>query len=614
MHILCLGLNHTTTPLDLREKLAFSEESARSALARLGCGDCLVHIFEMVILSTCNRIELYLTSEKPDFNEIESFLSDAHGMPVSDFHAHLYRLSDEEVVDHLYRVTTGLDSLVLGEPQILGQVTRSLELALGVGACGTVLSRLFRSAIHAGKRARTETAISRNPASVSSLAASLAAREVKNLPAGQVVVVGAGEMAELAVEALRKRGAAQIVVVNRTLERAQSLANRWQAEASTFEHLESLLLEADIVISSTSAPHTIIHAPHMVEIMVQRSHRSMVMVDIAVPRDIDPQVGQIPGVRLYDLDSLDQQVKNLLAERAAEVPQVEAILAEEKARFLEYLSTLDMLPLITELRKQAEAIRYHELERTLHRLPGLTEAERQRIDAMTRSLVKKLLDTPTQRLRIEATCPHASEYATVARTLFDLPGEQGLCAFSNKGCSTTSPSAAARQPIPQQSIVSFRIYATYFATRPSALARRQTQWVIQALQKAAPGLTCEQAIITTQGDKILNKPLPEIGGKGLFTQELESELLSGAVHCAVHSLKDLPIEQPAGLTIGCIPPRADARDVLVSAKQVTLASLPLAPGASSAAQLKRWPPDPTWLSNRCEECGYPLAKGVGRAV
>lgn len=439
MYILCLGLNHTTAPLDLRERLAFSEDGVRSALARLGCGyECgLKDIAEMVIISTCNRVELYVVSSKPDFGELETFLSDAHGITVEEIHLHLYRYMDEHVVNHLYHVTTGLDSLVLGEPQILGQVTRALELALGLGACGAVLSRLFRSAIHAGKRARTETSISRNPASVSSLAASLAEKEVRNLSGAQIVVVGAGEMAELVVEALRKRGATQIMVVNRTLERAQALAHRWQAGVSTFEQFENLLLIADIVISSTSAPHTIINAPHMEDIMLKRDHRLMVMIDIAVPRDIDPEVSRIPGVKLFDIDSLNRQVQDLLAERAAEVPLVEAILAEEERRFLEYLETLDMLPIITELRKQAEGIRQHELERTLRRLPGLSETERERIDAMTRSLVKKLLQTPTQRLRTEANCPHAAEYATVARTLFDLPGEDGLCAFSGQQCSST---------------------------------------------------------------------------------------------------------------------------------------------------------------------------------
>jgi glutamyl-tRNA reductase len=448
MHILCLGINHTTAPVDLREKLAFDEESVRSTLAHLSSE--LQHVFEMAIISTCNRIELYVASSQLQFGDLEAFLSERHGVSIEEFQAHVYRYSGEDVVKHLFRVTTGLDSLVIGEPQILGQVTRALELALGVGACGAVLSRLFRAAIHTGKRARTETAISRNPASVSSLAATLVAREVNHLPGAQIVVIGAGEMAELAIEALRKRGAARIVVVNRTLERAQVLANRWQAQVATFDHLDDLLLNADIVISSTSAPHTIINAHQMNDIMLKRSQRLMVMIDIAVPRDIDPETGRIPGIRLFDMDNLEHQVVSLLAERAAEVPLVEAILVEEEMHFMEYLNALDMMPIIIELRKQAEAIRQNELERTLRRLPGLSEVERERIEAMTRSLVKKLFETPTQRLRVEAACPHASEYATVARTLFDLPGEHGLCAFSRQKCALASAAPGKRQPATAQ--------------------------------------------------------------------------------------------------------------------------------------------------------------------
>jgi len=444
MHLLCLGINHTTAPLDFREKFAFSEDRARSALAHLGCGDNAPGLSELVILSTCNRTELYVASRHSDFSTIELFLSEISSSPMADFQTHSYRYSDEQVVNHLYRVASGLDSLVIGEPQILGQVTRALELALGVGACGALLSRLFRSAIHTGKRVRTETAISRNPASISSLAASLAAREVKNLHDARVLVIGAGEMAELAVEALRKRGVTQIVVVNRTIERAQYLAQHWQAQVSTFEHLEALLLEADIVISSTSAPHTVIEAQLIADIMSRRNQRVMVMIDIAVPRDIDPAVNHVMGVKYFDIDNLDHQVEGLLAERSAEVPFVEAILKEEEALFLEYLQTLDMLPLIIELRKQAETIRASELQKTLRRLPNLSETERQRIEALTHSLVKKLLETPTARLRSEASCPHASEYATVARTLFDLQGESSICAFSNQVCSIHSPAVIRR--------------------------------------------------------------------------------------------------------------------------------------------------------------------------
>jgi len=420
MHILCLGLNHQTAPLDLRERLVFCEDTLRAALSRLGCGESIGATAEMVILSTCNRVEIYAASSRLSFSELEAFLSEARGIPAGDLHAHLYRHADSQAIRHLLNVAAGLDSLVMGEPQILGQVTRALELARGAGASGPLLNRLFQRAIHAGKRARAETSISRNPASVASLAASLAERSVRNLGQAQVVILGAGEMAELAVESLRNRGASKVLVLNRTLDRAEALARRWQAEASTFERLDDAVAAADVLISSTGAPHTII-LPGMVErIMAGRTSRPLVMVDIAVPRDIDPACGRIPGVRVYDMDSLHAKLEQSLAERGSQVPQVEAILAGEGAAFMAYFHSLDMLPLIAEVRQQAETIRQTELDKTLRRLPGLSEAERDHIEALTQALVKKLLHNPTTRLRAEAATPLAPEYAVLARALFAL--------------------------------------------------------------------------------------------------------------------------------------------------------------------------------------------------
>jgi len=434
MHILCLGINHTTASISLRERLAFSEEQIRAALARLGCGAGLGDVAEMVILSTCNRIELYAASTRPLADELEAFLSEAHNMAVDEFSTHLYRFASAEAVCHLLEVAAGLDSLVLGEPQILGQVTRALELARGAAASGPVLSRLFQTAIHAGKRARTETRISHNPASVSSLAAALAERAVLNVCAAQMVVLGAGEMAELAVKGLMKRGASRILVVNRTLEHARALAERWGAESATFESLESAISRADILIASTGAPHTLISAAMVAEAMRLRPKRPLALIDIAVPRDIDPETAAVPGVKLFDMDGLNAQLEQSLALRTAEVPQVRAILAEEQAGFMEYLDSLEMLPLIAELRQRAESIRQAELQKTLRRLPDLTEAERARIEALTEALVRKLLDAPTARLRREAACPHAPAYAAVIRTLFGLKHESGLCSFSGAAC------------------------------------------------------------------------------------------------------------------------------------------------------------------------------------
>ncbi len=420
MHIYCLGINHNTAPLHLREKLAFSDDQVRAALARLGHPTRESDISEMVILSTCNRVELYAVSKGDDASALEDFLIDSQAVSRAELAEHHYLYADMDAVAHVLNVSAGLDSLVLGEPQILGQVTHALELARGQGAVGSILSRLFQTAIHAGKRARTETHISRNPASVSSLAASLAAKKVADLASAQIVVLGAGEMAELAVEALRKRGAARVLVVNRTLKRALSLGIRWGAEASTFEHLQSALERADILITSTGAPHTLVHAPMVSAAMQKRPDRPLVMIDIAVPRDVDAEVGEIAQISLYDMDGLNAQLEDSLAKRNAEVPHVERILAEEKAAFGEYLASLDMLPLIADLRRQAETIKQAELEKTLRRLSHLEEKDRKRVEALAQALVKKLVDAPIRRLRAEAANGHAPEYATVARNLFGL--------------------------------------------------------------------------------------------------------------------------------------------------------------------------------------------------
>jgi glutamyl-tRNA reductase len=424
MHILSLGLNHTSAPVHLRERLAFNEDQLRASLSRYFCGPIKTSLVELIILSTCNRIELYAVSNQLAYAELEAFLCDARGMSEQELHPYLYRLEDVDAARHLFDVAAGLDSLVIGEPQILGQITRALELARGQSAAGPTLNRLFQAAIHAGKRARTETAISRNPASVSSLAASVAEKALGHIKTANVVVLGAGEMAELTVEALRKRGVEKIRVVNRTLDRAHALAERWGAESATFESLYESLCNADILISSTGAPHLVLSAQMVDEAMCTRPERALVLMDIAVPRDIDPDAANIPHVKLFDIDGLSAQLDDSLTRRMDEVPQVKQILSEELAEFEIYLKSLEMLPIIADIHQQAEAIRTAELERTLRRMPDLTDVERERIEALTQSLVRKLLDHPTRRLRVEATSHRAPEYAALARILFNLAGEQ----------------------------------------------------------------------------------------------------------------------------------------------------------------------------------------------
>jgi glutamyl-tRNA reductase len=423
MHILLLGLNHTSAPVHLRERLVFNEEQIRASLARLFCSPQSSSLSELIILSTCNRIEIYAASNCLAYPELEAFLAESRGITAQELHPYVYRFQDVEAARHLFDVAAGLDSLVIGEAQILGQITRALELARGQNAAGPTLNRLFQAAIHAGKRTRTETAISRNPASVSSLAASVAEKTVGQIRSASVVVLGAGDMAELTVEALRKRGVAKIRVVNRTLERAQELADRWGAESSTFESLFESICEADILISSTGAPHLVVSAEMIAEAMHRRPERPLMLIDIAVPRDIDPDVAKIPHVRLFDIDGLNAQLEDSLTRRLDEVPHVRRILAEELPEFEHYLKSLEMLPIIASIHKQAESIRTIELEKTLRRLPDLTDAERERIEALTQALVRKLLDHPTRRLRVEATSHRAPEYAALARTLFNLSDE-----------------------------------------------------------------------------------------------------------------------------------------------------------------------------------------------
>ncbi len=419
----CLGLNHRTAGLDLREQVAFSEEDIRAALARLGCGkngSRPADVSEMVILSTCNRTEIYAVAPTEDFQTLEAFLADARQVAPETLHPHLYRYRDADAAAHLFRVASGLDSLVLGEPQILGQVTRAWELARGQGTVRAVLGRLFQAAVHTGKRARTETTISHNPASVATMAVHLAAQTVKDFEAARVLVLGAGEMAEQAVEALRVRGVSHVRVMNRTLSKAEALAARWGGEATTFEALLPSLAWADIVLTSTGAPHTLIDARHVQETLAARADRPLVLLDIAVPRDVEPAVGEIAGVHLYDLDALQDHLEDALASRRAAVPQVEAIVEEEVAAFMGYLQTLEVVPIIRALRTQAEMVRQAELEKTLRKMPHLTEEERARLEALTKAIVNKLLHSPTVALKEAAQGHRAAETAAVARRLFGI--------------------------------------------------------------------------------------------------------------------------------------------------------------------------------------------------
>jgi glutamyl-tRNA reductase len=416
-HILCLGLNHHTAGVALRERMAFSARLSISDHSK----DLLTQgIQELVILSTCNRVELYAVAGSPVFEVLEAFLSKTGNLPVSEFSPTLYKLIDREAVQHLFQVAAGLDSLVIGEPQILGQVAEAYEEAKKNGSAGKLLSRLFQAAIRAGKRTRTETGISRNPASIASVAVNLIFETVPNISSARIMVLGAGEMAELTVQALRKRGASQFMVVNRTAQKARELADRWGGEAGAFDTLPDWLPDMDIIITSTGAPHTILHREMVERAMEQRPDRPMVIMDIAVPRDVDENVKDIECVRLYDMDGLVDSLQNSLAQRQSQIPLVEAILDQEQAFFEADMAALDMVPIIVEIRQQANAIRQNEVEKAIRRMPQLTPEMELQIEALTISIVNKILHSPTDRLRQGADSPHAMDYATITRYLFGL--------------------------------------------------------------------------------------------------------------------------------------------------------------------------------------------------
>jgi len=422
MHILCIGVNHRTASVSVRENLSLGEETLRAALARYRCGreDSGGILSELTILSTCNRMEFYSTSGSRDHEALTFLLKKVSGVSLEAFEQHLFQLEGQEAARHLFRVAAGLDSQLLGEPQILGQVAEAHMTALRLGATGPVLSRLFQTAVHAGKRVRNESAISSGPSTMCSIAVKLASDVLGGLAQAKVVVIGAGEMAELAVRALRMRGAQRITVINRTVSRGQELAQRWGAVARPFEAILDELCDADMVISSTSAPHTILHYESLEKILREREGRQLVVLDIAVPRDVDEEVGELPGVHLYNLDDLARQAGQLFENRMREVPRAEAVIEEELESFSFWLDTLTVTPLIRELHQQAENIRRQEMNRTLRRMPGLGEAERQRIDALTRALVKKLLHFPTVYLKEQARYGEEVSGALLTRKLFGL--------------------------------------------------------------------------------------------------------------------------------------------------------------------------------------------------
>lgn len=420
--VTCVGLNHQTSPVEEREQLAFSPDELPAALARLGKG-----LGGAVLLSTCNRTEVYATLAQSDGQaaRLIGLLNALKGTDIdgSRFYAHQHSAG----VRHLFRVSAGIDSMVLGESQILGQVREAMSAATQAGTLNGALSKLFHCAIGVGKRARTETHIGRHSVSVGSAAVTLARKRLGDLEGRTVLVISAGSMGKLAARALAETGGARVVVANRTLDRARELAAEIGpgAGAVALAGLRQALAAADIVISGTAAEGFIVGPEDVRPAMEMRQGRELLFIDIAVPRDIDPAVGQIPGVHLLDIDDIEAVTAGGLNGRQQEVERVESIIEEEMSAFLNWWASLDVVPVIAALRERAEAIRRQEVERTLGRLQSLDDASRQRIEAMTSAIVKKMLDRPIARLKDGAD---KGLYMEALEDLFGIPssGRQTL--------------------------------------------------------------------------------------------------------------------------------------------------------------------------------------------
>jgi len=431
MPLLCLGLNHRTAPLVLRERLAYTPPALEAALVRFSRETPRgKHSPERVILSTCNRVELYAfvpaanAPEADPFDGLMAELVTAHGVAEAALAPHLYRWTSNQAVRHLCRVAAGLDSMVLGEPQILGQVADALAQARKHQAAGTVMTALFRAAIRAGRRARHETKLNRKPASIPSVAVRLARQVVGRLEAGCVAVVGGGKVGTLALQALREHTDCTLAVVNRTWEVAQEQARHWGAAAYCLAQLPEVLAGADVVITSAASEEPFVTGSMVQEAMRGRLERPLTLIDVAVPRNVEAAVAGLDHVHLFDLDSLQATAREVVAERRREVPHVEHIIEEETQAFEEWQRGADVMPLIADLRHKAEFIRRQELQRMLEYLPDLDPATRAHVERLSFALVNKLLHEPTTRLRIAAQAGHAAESAETVRRLFALrPGD-----------------------------------------------------------------------------------------------------------------------------------------------------------------------------------------------
>jgi glutamyl-tRNA reductase len=422
MRLFAVGLSHRTAPIDLRERVDFARAGVPAALEGLAAR----HVArEMAVLATCNRAEVYVTADADHaVEELLSFFAEYHDVPAADIAPHLYVHHGADVARHLCRVAAGLDSLVVGEPQILGQVKSAYTVASEAQFTGTVLNRLFHVAFAAGKRVRAETGLGEGAVSVSYAAIALAKKIFGDLSGLRVLIVGSGEMAKLTGIHLRAQNVREITIASRTRAGAERLAAQVSAEVVDWSEVQGAIERADILVTATGAPSAILSRADIGRAMKSRRERPLFIIDIAVPRDVEPEAGAIEEVFLYNIDDLQEIVKENLARRTAELERADAIITAEAAKFAAWLQSREIIPTVVALRERFEAIRRAELQRLQPKLSSLPPEAQAQVDYITRLIVQKLLLTPTEQLKAVSDNSLAATYSDALNRLFSLPSPE----------------------------------------------------------------------------------------------------------------------------------------------------------------------------------------------
>ena len=419
MHTIVVGVNHRTAPVEIREKLSFVESELPQAMQTL---QQQKSILENIIISTCNRTEIYAVVDQLHTGRyyVKSFLADWFDMPLESLSSHLVIQENDGAIEHLLRVSAGIDSMVLGETQILGQVRNSFLEGQTIGTTGTVFNELFKQAVTFAKKAHTETAIGENAVSVSYAAVELGKKIFGTLDDKHIAILGAGKMGELALKNLHGSGAGKVTVINRTLSKAEELAGKFGGVAKSMSELQCALLEADVLISSTGATGFVIDFELMKLVNRLRKGKPLFMVDIAVPRDLDPRIGELPNVFLYDIDDLQGIVEANLAERKRAAEEIGIMIEKEIVEFKEWIATLGVVPVISALRQKAHHIQSETMASIENKMPNLTEREKKLLNKHTKSIVNQLLKDPILQAKELAMDSNGAEKLELFQQIFGI--------------------------------------------------------------------------------------------------------------------------------------------------------------------------------------------------